>query len=133
MKTIVSNDFTGYRATLVTPALPAVSTIKRHISKAKAGDYQSTTITDPEPEPVEYCGGSAAVRFTLPGGRRFVQSYQGRHRNYHHARVFPLRRPRAVRHDRLGRWWDSDEADACNPYGPRVVMNPADYSGIARW
>ena len=45
-KTIISNNFTGYSATIQTNGKPAVSTIKRHLSKSKASDCQSVTIIE---------------------------------------------------------------------------------------
>jgi hypothetical protein len=43
-KTLISNSFTGYSATIRTKSqMPAVSTIRKHLRAAKASDCQSTT------------------------------------------------------------------------------------------
>ena len=41
--TIITNDFTGYSATIRTEGNPAVATIKRHLAKSKASDCRSVT------------------------------------------------------------------------------------------
>lgn len=43
VNTLIINDFTCYRATIRTVGLPAVSTIKKHLRRAKATDCESTT------------------------------------------------------------------------------------------
>ncbi|HRW57946.1 MAG TPA: hypothetical protein P5185_09330 [Oscillospiraceae bacterium] len=45
-ETIIYNSFTGYRATIRTNGMPAVSTVKRHLRKAKASDCMSVTIIE---------------------------------------------------------------------------------------
>ena len=45
-ETIISNSFTGYSKTIRTNGKPAVSTIKRHLTAAKANGCQSTTIIE---------------------------------------------------------------------------------------
>lgn len=87
----------------------------------------SVEIADPEPEPVQYCAGAAAVRWRNPSGR-IVQSYQGAARNRHAARVLPARA--TVRHATLGRWWDNPEVDDNNPHGPEIQLNPSDWRAV---
>ncbi len=41
--TVISNSFTGYSATIRTNGIPAVSTIQKHLRKAKASDCKSNT------------------------------------------------------------------------------------------
>jgi len=42
--TEISNSFTGYEATIRTKGLPAISTLRKHLRKAKASDCISATI-----------------------------------------------------------------------------------------
>ena len=44
--TTISNSFTGYSATIRTNGKPSVSTIQKHLRKAKASDCQSVTIIE---------------------------------------------------------------------------------------
>jgi len=41
--TTITNSFTGYSAVIRTSGPPAISTIKRHLAKAKARDCRSVT------------------------------------------------------------------------------------------
>lgn len=41
--TRITNDFTGYDATIRTKDIPAVSTIKKHLRNSKARDCKSIT------------------------------------------------------------------------------------------
>jgi len=44
--TIVRTSFTGYFARIATKGKPAISTIRKHLSNAKARDCQSVTIIE---------------------------------------------------------------------------------------
>jgi hypothetical protein len=44
--TTISNSFTGYSATIRANGKPAMTTVKRHLRKAKASDCQSVTIIE---------------------------------------------------------------------------------------
>jgi hypothetical protein len=46
MTTNISNAFTGYSATISTDGAPAISTIQKHLRKAKCRDCQSITIIE---------------------------------------------------------------------------------------
>ena len=46
MKTTITNEFTGYSATIRTKGKPAISTIRKHLSKSKASDCKSVTIIE---------------------------------------------------------------------------------------
>ena len=43
MKTTITNPFTGYTANIITAEKPAISTIKKHLSKSKAMGCKSIT------------------------------------------------------------------------------------------
>jgi hypothetical protein len=63
--TKITNQFTGYNATIKTGGLPALSTLKKHLSKSKASDCQSVN------EIRTYCdddgSGGASVEVTQFG------------------------------------------------------------------
>ena len=43
MTTTITNEFTGYSATIRTKSLPSIGTIKKHLNKSKASDCKSIT------------------------------------------------------------------------------------------
>ncbi len=46
MTTTITNEFTGYSATIRTKSLPSIGTIKKHLNKSKASDCQSITVIE---------------------------------------------------------------------------------------
>jgi hypothetical protein len=43
MTTTITNEFTGYSATIRTKSFPSIGTIKKHLNKSKTSDCQSIT------------------------------------------------------------------------------------------
>jgi len=66
--TIINNSFTGYTATIRTAGLPAVSTIRRHLRAAKAGDCRSVTTI--------YCDGDGMELVNFGDGPELVKNGQ---------------------------------------------------------
>jgi hypothetical protein len=67
--TIIRNSFTGYTATVRSASdYPAVSTIRKHLRKAKAGDCRSGTTV--------YCDGEGLDLADLGRGMELVPNGQ---------------------------------------------------------
>ena len=67
--TIISNSFTGYEATVRSASdYPSVSTIQKHLRKAKASDCRSTTTI--------YCDGEGMDLTDIGNGLELVNNGQ---------------------------------------------------------